>query len=157
MNSPEFQDEAVALQAHRQLRMTWAVPTIAGIQRMTAIVALATTVILYAAVSPAVGLGCLIGGALMIANLWAWALIGRSILGLAQASGGSHPAGLALAPLKLLILVGLVYVIITQFDINLVGFVAGLLTQFVAIFIETGRVSRRAGLEVRVAREGNKA
>lgn len=124
---------------------------------MTAVVALAASAILYAAVSPGVGFGCLIGGALMIANLWAWALIGRSILGLARERGGRHPAGLALAPLKLLILIGLVYLIITQFEINLVGFVAGLLTQFVAIFIETGRVSWRAGLGVRVAREGNKA
>jgi small-conductance mechanosensitive channel len=124
--------------------MNWSVPTIAGIQRASAIVALVLSAVLFVAVSPQVGLGCLIGGALMIANLYAWALIGRSILSLAHANQGSHPAGLLLAPLKLVILIVLVYLLITHVSINLPGFMAGLLTQFVAIFIETWRVSRTA-------------
>ncbi|MGH8011685.1 MAG: ATP synthase subunit I, partial [Candidatus Binataceae bacterium] len=111
--------------------MNWSVPTIAGIQRATAIVALVLSGVLFVLVSPAVALGCLIGGAVMLSNLYAWALVARSIMALANARQGSHPAGLILAPLKLVLLVIVVYLLISSFHINLPGFLAGLLTQFV--------------------------
>ncbi|MGH7917098.1 MAG: ATP synthase subunit I, partial [Candidatus Binataceae bacterium] len=123
--------------------MNWSVPTIAGIQRVTALVALALSATLLILVSPAMALGCLIGGAVMLLNLYAWTLIAHSIMALANARQGSHPAGLILAPLKLVLLVVVVYLLISSFHINLAGFLLGLLTQFVAIFIETWRVSRR--------------
>jgi hypothetical protein len=55
--------------------------------------------------------------------------------------------GVMLAPLKLLLLMAVVYLLIACIHIDAIGFLIGSLTQLVAIFIETGRVSRRpAGL-----------
>ena len=53
---------------------------------------------------------------------------------------------MVLAALKLLLLMGVVYFLVTRMRIDLVGFAIGSLTQLVAIFIETGRVSMRAAV-----------
>ena len=58
--------------------MNWTVPTIAGIQRMTGILAALATVILAVAVSPTAALSCAAGAALMIANLFLLTIVGRA-------------------------------------------------------------------------------
>jgi len=41
--------------------------------------------------------------------------------------------------MKMLLLVGITFLIVESGRVNLMGFLAGTLTQFVAIFIEAGR------------------
>ena len=126
--------------------MNWAVPTLAGIQRTSAIAAAAAAGILAVAVSPASALACVLGGALMIANLYFLGFIGRMMLAAARESGGPTSLGVIAAPLKMLFLVTVVYAIISSGRIDPLGFMAGALTQFAAIFIETWRVSARRAL-----------
>jgi hypothetical protein len=123
--------------------MNWTVPTIAGIQRVAAILTIIAALTMLAVVSMPVAIGCLAGGALMIANLYVLVIAGKALVGLAQ-GGGVTRIGVVLAPLKLLILIGAVYLLVTRIRIDLLGFTIGSLTQLVAIFIETGRVSMRA-------------
>lgn len=124
--------------------MTWKVPTIAGIQGMTAVMTAALSLLLLATVSPAAALGCAVGGAVMIANLFLLAFVGRWIIAVATQSGGANRLGIVAAPLKLLFIVTVVAWLLSRTDINVPGFVLGLLTQLGAIFIETWRVSARA-------------
>jgi hypothetical protein len=126
--------------------MNWAVPTLAGIQRTTAIVIAIAAATLAIAVSATVAISCVLGGALMIANLYLLALIGRAMLAAARASGGPTGVGLVAAPLKMLLLIGAVYAIVASGRIDVPGFMAGVLTQFAAIFIETWRASARGAL-----------
>ena len=125
--------------------MNWTVPTIAGIQRVAAILTIIAALTMLALVSTPAAVGCLVGGALMIANLALLAVAGKAVVGLAQ-GGGAGRIGVVLAPLKLLLLMAVVYLLVTRIRIDLMGFLAGSLTQLVAVFIETGRVSMRAGL-----------
>jgi len=125
--------------------MNWTVPTIAGIQRVAAILTIIAALTMLALVSTPAAVGCLVGGALMIANLALLAVAGKALVGLAQ-GGGAARIGVVLAPLKLLLLMAVVYLLVTRMRIDLMGFLAGSLTQLVAVFIETGRVSMRAGL-----------
>lgn len=124
--------------------MTWTVPTIAGIQRVTAITAGALSLLLLAWASPAAAIGCAVGGAVMIANLFLLAFVGRWIVAVASQSGGANRLGIVAAPLKLLFIVTVVALLLSRTDINVPGFVLGVLTQPGAIFIETWRVSARA-------------
>ena len=125
--------------------MNWAVPTIGGIQRMTGILAAVATVVLAFAVSAAAALSCAVGAALMIANLFLLTIVGRAIITLAQ-GGAGNKAGVILAPMKLFLFVVVVYILIAYTRLNLQGFMIGVLTQIVAIFIETWHASTRAVL-----------
>lgn len=124
--------------------MTWAVPTIGGIQRVTAATAAALCLLLLAAASPAAAFGCAVGGAVMIANLFLLTFVGRWIVAIATQSGGASRLGIVAAPLKLLFIVTVVAWLLSRTNINVPGFVLGVLTQPAAIFIETWRVSTRA-------------
>ena len=124
--------------------MTWQVPTIGGIQGMTAVMTAALSLLLLVTVSPAAALGCAVGGAVMIANLFLLAFVGRWIIAVATQSGGANRLGIVAAPLKLLFIVTVVAWLLGRTTINVPGFVLGLLTQLGAIFIETWRVSARA-------------
>jgi hypothetical protein len=98
---------------------------------------------MYALVSPRAAASATIGGVLMIANLYLLVVIGKAIVGLAQGGGSAVKIGAAMAPFKLLFLMLVVYLLMTQIRLDLLGFMAGVLTQLAAIFIETGRVSMR--------------
>ena len=126
------------------LPMTWTVPTIAGIQCMTAVMTAMLSLLLLASVSPAMAAGCAIGGAVMIANLFLLTFVGRWIVAVASNSGGANRLGIVAAPLKLLFIVTVVAWLLSRTNINVPGFVLGVLTQPGAIFIETWRVSARA-------------
>jgi hypothetical protein len=122
--------------------MNCQVPSIAAIQRTTAIVLIATAAVVLVAASPASALGCLIGGALMIMNLYVLNLIGRAIVSIARQEGGASVLGMIAAPLKMLMLAAIVYLVIESGRVNMAGFFAGSLTQFVAIFIEIWRAAK---------------
>jgi hypothetical protein len=124
--------------------LNWTLPTIAGIQRVTAILTIVASLAMLATISTSAAIGCVAGGAVMIANLGVLVVAGNALVGLAQGGGG--PAvriGVVLAPLKLLLLMVVVYLLIARIRIDAIGFLVGSLTQFVAVFIETGRVSMR--------------
>ena len=122
--------------------MNWAMPTIAGIQRTTAILAGIATAILALVASPAAAFGCAAGAALMIGNLFLLTIVGRAIFALAQ-GGAGNTVGVILAPIKLFLFVIVVYILMTYTHLNLQGFMIGVLTQIVAIFIETWQASTR--------------
>jgi hypothetical protein len=122
--------------------MNWTVPTIAGIQRTTALLTIVFAALLLAFASRAAALGCVVGGALMVANLFLLTIVGRALVALAQ-GGAAGKAGVVLAPLKLFFFVAAVYLIMTSMRLNLPGFMLGALTQFLAIFIETWHASSR--------------
>ena len=121
------------------------IPTIPAIQRMNAIlVAVTATVLFYFDSTPA-ALGCLLGGAIVIVNLWILSLLGSAILAAAGAgiSGTVAKFGVMAIPLKMLIVVGLVFLVFRRTHIDGVGFALGVLTQMTAAIIETGRASLR--------------
>jgi len=124
-------------------------PTIAAIQRTNAVLIVVTSALLGALYSPAAGLGCVLGGAVVMANLFVLAIIGR--LALAVASGGASSAakfGTLAIPLKMFVVIGLIYLVFTHVAIDGLGFGFGVLTQMTAIIIETGRAflrGRRCG------------
>ncbi|MGH7839446.1 MAG: hypothetical protein ACREQC_16700 [Candidatus Binataceae bacterium] len=119
--------------------MNWTVPTIGGIQRLAAILTIAASATLFVFVSRSAALGCIAGGLLMIVNLYLLMLVGKTMIALAENGGGA--VGAIIAPLKLMLFVVAAYLIISRLHIDLLGFTLGVLTQFAAIFIETGRVS----------------
>ncbi len=129
--------------SEKNKKMNWTVPTIGGIQRATGILAAIATVILAFALSPAVAMSCAIGAALMIANLFLLTVVGRAIIAMAQ-GGAPSKAGVILAPMKLFLFVGVVYVLIAYTHLDLRGFMIGALTQILAIFVETWHASTRA-------------
>ena len=124
--------------------MTWTLPTVAGIQRATAIVAVLVALALALGLSSAAALASLLGAAVMMVNLYLLAVLGRLILALGDQGGAGGALGVVLAPFKMLLIIAAVYLIIRSGRVNLPGFGAGLLTQFAAIFIETWRVSARS-------------
>lgn len=124
--------------------MKWAVPTIAGIQRANAVLAGALSLLLLGLASPAAAMGCAVGGAVMIANLFLLTFVGRWIVAVAEQSGGASRLGVVAAPLKLLFIVTVVALLLSRTNLDVPGFVLGALTQPGAIFIETWRVSARA-------------
>jgi hypothetical protein len=123
--------------------MTGTVPTIAGIQRAAAVMTAALSLLLFATVSPAAALGCAVGGAVMIVNLFLLTFVGRWIIAVATQSGGANRLGIVAAPLKLLFIVTVVAWLLSRTNLNVPGFVLGVMTQPSAIFIETWRVSAR--------------
>lgn len=111
---------------------------------MTAILTGALALILLGlARSPSLAVGCAVGGAVMIANLFLLTFVGRWMLALAAHTGGAHRMGIIAAPLKLLFIVTVVALLFSLTSLNAPGFVLGALTQPGAIFIETWRVSAR--------------
>ncbi|HUY38058.1 MAG TPA: hypothetical protein VMV13_04475 [Candidatus Binataceae bacterium] len=125
------------------MTLGWAVPTIAAIQRTNVLLVALTAAALAYLVSINSAIGCMLGGAVVIANLWILAALGRLVLAAAGAgiSGNAARLGAAAIPLKLLIVVGLVYLAFTRAHIDGLGFGFGVLTQLAAIIIETGRAS----------------
>ena len=73
-------------------------------------------------------------------------LMGALILAAAGAgvSGTMAKFGVLAIPLKMLIVVGLVYMLFTRSHIDGFGFALGILTQMAAAIIETGRASLRS-------------
>lgn len=124
--------------------MNWTVPSIGGIQCATAAMTAALSLILFASGSAGLAVGCAVGGAVMIANLFLLTFVGRWIVAVAGQSGGASRLGIIAAPLKLLFIVTVVALLLSRTRINIPGFVLGFLMQPGAIFIETLRVSWRA-------------
>ncbi len=124
---------------------SWSVPAIASIQRTNCVLVVLSAAILAWFASMPVAVGCLLGGAVVIANLWILSALGGLILAASGAgiSGAAAKLGALAIPMKLLILVGLVYLIFTRAHVDGMGFGVGVLTQMAAIIIETGRASLR--------------
>jgi len=123
--------------------MTFAIPTIASIQRTNFILVVVSSAILALFASPQMAVGCMLGGTVVIANLWILSALGGLLLAASSAgiSGGVAKIGALAIPLKLFIIVGLVYLIFSRTRVNGAGFGVGVLTQMAAIIIETGRAS----------------
>lgn len=118
-------------------------PTIAAIQRTNVILVIVTAAILAYFYSAASATACVLAGAVVIANLFLLSMLGRVALAAAGSGGTAAKFGLAALPLKLVLLAGLVYLIFSRWHIDGVGFGLGILTQFTAIIIETGRAAAR--------------
>ena len=120
-------------------------PTIGTIQRTNVILVALSALVLGWLDSPAAAIGCLLGGFVVIANLYVLAGLGRVLLAIAD-GGGSATAklGMLAIPFKLLMVVGLVYLLFSRAHVNGVGFGVGVLTQLLAIIIETGRAAMQA-------------
>ena len=119
------------------------IPTITAIQRTNLILVAVATATLALLDSPNAAIGCLIGGFVVVANLWILSALGGLLLAAAGAgiSGSAAKFGVAAVPLKMLIVVGLVYLVFRHAHIDGLGFGAGVLTQMAAIIIETGRAA----------------
>jgi hypothetical protein len=127
------------------MTLSWAIPTIASIQRTNFILVVISSSILALFASAPVAVGCMVGGAVVIANLWILSALGGLLLAASSAgvSGAAAKLGALAIPLKLFIIVGLVYLIFSRARIDGMGFGIGVLTQMAAIIIETGRASLR--------------
>jgi hypothetical protein len=124
--------------------MTFGIPTIGAIQRTNVVLVVLAVLTLAWLGGRQPALGCLLGGSVVIANLFILTIIGRVVI--AAVTGGSTLAtrlGHVAIPLKLMIMVGLLYLVFTNVHVDALGFALGVLTQFVAIIIETGRASLR--------------
>ena len=124
--------------------MRSAIPSIPAIQRTNLILVAATALMLALLDSVAAGIGCLLGGAVVIANLYVLAVLGRAMLAAAGGGAMAHRAGVLAIPLKLLLMVVLVYLVFEHVPVDPLGFGAGVLTQLLAISIETWRASMRS-------------
>ena len=125
---------------------SWSVPAISSIQRTNVVLVAMSAALLALFASPSSAIGCLIGGAVVIANFWILAALGRLILAASGAgiSEGAARLGALAIPMKLFIVVGLVYLVFTRARVDGMGFAVGVLTQMAAIIIETGRASVRS-------------
>jgi hypothetical protein len=125
---------------------SWSVPSITSIQRTNVVLVAMSATVLALFASPRSAIGCLLGGAVVIANLWILASIGRVILA-ASGAGISKAAarmGALAIPMKLFIVIGLLYLVFARAGVDGMGFSIGVLTQMAAIIIETGRASTRS-------------
>jgi hypothetical protein len=118
-----------------------AVPTVEAIQRTTVVIAILAAGGFLIEASPRSAVSCIVGAGLMVANLTALSWIVRTIFAHARRAGGATKLGLIAAPLKMLLLAGVTFLIVESGRLNVAGFIAGTLTQFAAIFIEVGRAS----------------
>jgi len=123
-------------------------PTIRSIQLTNLVLVMVAAGAMAALVSVNAAIGCLIGGAVVVANLFLLAALGRFALAAARNAGGVSKVGLAALPAKIALMVALIYVAFARIHIDGLGFALGVLTQVTAIIIETGRTSmrRRSGL-----------
>ncbi len=126
-----------------------AVPTVEAIQRTTVIVAILAALVLLIEASSRSAVSCIVGAGLMVANLTALSWIARTMFALARRAGGATTLGLIAAPLKMLMLVAITFLIVESGRLTVAGFIAGTLTQFAAIFIEVGRASIGASFPLR--------
>ena len=76
---------------------SWAVPTIASIQRTNVVLVAVSAAILALFASTRMAVGCMLGGAVVMANLWILSAIGGLLLAASGAgiSGGSGQVGRA--------------------------------------------------------------
>ena len=118
-------------------------PTIRSIQLTNLVLVFVASGVLAVFVSNGAAIGCLVGGAVVVANLFLLAVLGRFALAAARNSGGVSRIGLAALPAKVVLVVGLIYVVFARVHIDGLGFALGVLTQVTAIIIETGRTSIR--------------
>ncbi|HXW84022.1 MAG TPA: hypothetical protein VEJ86_06430 [Candidatus Binataceae bacterium] len=122
------------------------IPTISAIQRTNVILVAVSALTLARVDSAAAAVGCLLGGAVVIANLYVLAGLGSVLLAIADGGGGAAAKlGMLAFPFKLLLVVGLIYLLFSRAHVDGVGFGAGILTQLLAVIIETGRAAVRAG------------
>lgn len=124
--------------------MAWGVPKVSSIQHTNVIILASSSSVLAVFLSSSAALGCLLGGAVVIGNLYLLSILGRVAISIA--SGGSAGAvrlGVLAIPLKLLIVVGLLYLVFKSVPVDGLGFGLGVLTQMAAIIIETARASTR--------------
>jgi hypothetical protein len=119
------------------------VPTLRSIQVTNVALVLASAGVMAYFVSRAAAIGCLVGGGVVIANMFLLAVLGRFALSAARQSGGVSRIGLIALPLKVALVVGLIYVVFARIHIDGLGFATGVLTQMTAIIIETGRMTLR--------------
>jgi hypothetical protein len=115
--------------------------TIVGIGRATAIVGVVIAIVFYLFAGSAAAIGVLAGSGFIIVNFFLLALVGHGIVAMGRAGGGISILGILLIPLKLLFFIGVSYVIVSRFKVEVGPFVAGVLTQPVAILIEVWRAS----------------
>lgn len=122
------------------------IPTIGSIQRTNAVLVVLSAAILGWLASRSAAVGCILGGAAVIANLWILSALGGLILSAAGAgiSGVAAKLGVLALPLKLLIVAGLVYLVLSHARVDAMGFGVGVLTQMAAIIIQTTRASFRS-------------
>ncbi len=120
------------------------VPTIWAIQRTNAVLVVVTALVLGCLLSTAAAIASVLGGAVVIANLFVLSVMGRVMLGAASSGSRVARVGVVAIPLKLLLVAGLVYLLLSRTHIDGIGFGAGVLTQSMAAFIETGRAAFRA-------------
>jgi hypothetical protein len=119
------------------------IPTIRSIQLTNlALLAVSVALLMYF-VSRAAAIGCLVGGGVVIANMFLLSALGWVVLSAARQSGGVSTLGLIALPLKIALVVGLIYIVFARIHIDGLGFALGVLTQVTAIIIETGRTSFR--------------
>ncbi len=125
--------------------LSGSMPTIWSIQRTNMVLVVVSAAILALFASKSAAVGCVLGGAVVIANLWILSALGGLVLAASGAgiSGMAAKLGALAIPLKLLIVVGLVYLVFTRARVDGMGFGVGVLTQMAAIIIETGRASVR--------------
>ena len=83
--------------------MTFAVPTIASIQRTNFILVVVSSAILALFASASLAVGCMLGGTVVIANLWILSALGGLLLAASSAgvSGAAAKLGALAVPLKL--------------------------------------------------------
>ena len=115
-------------------------PTLGEIQRTSLILLAICALLLQLTVSTAASIGCLVGGGVVIANLFILSLIGRLLSAGAAACCGAKLGAVAI-PLKLLLIAALVYAVFAHFRSDAIGFAVGVSSQVIAILIETARVA----------------
>lgn len=115
-------------------------PRIGEIQRTTALLAVAVAGLLWWIDSRAAAMACVLGGIVAMANLYALAAVAKLVIAAGRGGGVARLTVIA-APLKLLLIIGLAYLILTTMRPNLIGLALGFLTQLGAILIETGRLA----------------
>ncbi|MCL5044635.1 MAG: hypothetical protein M1336_05045 [Deltaproteobacteria bacterium] len=129
------------------------IPTVAGLQSSTAIVLVAVSGLLFWLWSGPAAVACLVGGLLVMVNLYLLSVLGRMVLG--AAAGGRGKFALAVIPLQMVVLLGLVYILLGRARLNALGFALGVSTQVAGICLEVGRrlVVCRIGQEANVSQE----
>ena len=120
-------------------------PTIRSIQLTNLLLVCVAAAAMACFVSTSAAIGCLLGGGFVVANLFLLAVLGRFALSAARASGGVSRTALGAMPLKIALMIGLIYIVFARIHIDGLGFALGVLTQVTAIIIETGRTSLRKG------------
>jgi len=116
-------------------------PSLGAIQRTNAIIGLLASAALFYLRNPLAALSCALAVAVVIGNLYFLAWLVRSILE-GAATGAAGGWGAIALPLKLLLIAGLVYLLLHGAHLDALGFAAGLLTQMVAVGLETARWRR---------------